>query len=65
MKLLSAKEAGKKLGVHHTRVIVLIWKGRLKAQKVGGAWIINEKDLKKQRFLSLEGRGNLRGMYDR
>ena len=35
MKLLSAREAVKKLGVHHTRVTVLIWKGRLKAQKLG------------------------------
>ena len=55
MKLLSAKEAAKKLGVHHTRVKVLIWKGRLKAQKIGGACIINEKDLKKLKIFSLEG----------
>lgn len=65
MKLLSAKEAAKKLGVHHTRVKVRIWKGRLKAQKIGGAWIINEKDLKKLKIFSLEGGGNLRGMYGR
>jgi excisionase family DNA binding protein len=63
MKLLSAKEAAKKLGVHHTGVKVLIWKGRLKAQKIGGAWIINEKDLKKLKIFSLEGLGNPRGIY--
>ena len=64
-KLLSAKEAVKKLEVHHTCVKVLIWKRRLKSQKIGGAWIINEKDLKKLKIFSLEGLGNLRGMYDR
>jgi excisionase family DNA binding protein len=47
MKLLSAKDVAKRLGVHHTRVKFLIREGRLKAQKIGGAWIINEKDLKK------------------
>ena len=51
-KLLSAKEAIKKLEVHHTCVKVLIWKGRLKNQKIGGALIINEKDLKKLKILT-------------
>ncbi|UCE07841.1 MAG: helix-turn-helix domain-containing protein [bacterium] len=45
MKMLSAKQAGKLLGVHHTRVKVLIREGRLPAQKIVGAWIIFEKDL--------------------
>ena len=45
MKLLSAKQAAEILGVHHSRVRVLIKEKRLPAQKIGGAWIIKEKDL--------------------
>jgi len=51
MKLLSANDAAKILGVHHSRVRVLIREGRLKAQKVGRAWVILEKDLKKLKIL--------------
>jgi len=47
MKLLSANDAAKILGVHHSRVRVLIREGRLPAQKVGRTWIILEKDLEK------------------
>lgn len=47
MKLLSANEAANILGVHHSRVRVLIREGRLPAQKVGRAWVILEKDLEK------------------
>jgi excisionase family DNA binding protein len=47
MKLLSAKQAAEILGVHHSRVRVLINEKRLPAQKIGGAWIIKEKDLEK------------------
>lgn len=46
MKLISAAEAAGKLGVHITRVQVLIREGRLPAQKVGGSYVINESDLK-------------------
>jgi excisionase family DNA binding protein len=46
MKLISAAEAAEKLGVHITRVQVLIREGRLPAQKVGGSYVINEVDLK-------------------
>jgi excisionase family DNA binding protein len=46
MKLISAAEAAGKLGVHITRVQVLIREGRLPAQKVGGSYVINERDLK-------------------
>ena len=46
MKLISAAEAAEKLGVHITRVQVLIREGRLPAQKVGGSYVINESDLK-------------------
>jgi excisionase family DNA binding protein len=45
MKLISAAEAAGKLGVHITRVQVLIREGRLPAQKVGGSYVINEGDL--------------------
>lgn len=46
MKLISAAEAAEKLGIHITRVQVLIREGRLPAQKVGGSYVINESDLK-------------------
>jgi excisionase family DNA binding protein len=35
-----------KLGVHITRVQVLIQQGRLPAQKVGRNYVINEDDLR-------------------
>lgn len=46
MKLISSAEAAEKLGVHITRVQVLIRQGRLPAQKVGRNYVINEDDLK-------------------
>ncbi|MBW2106787.1 MAG: helix-turn-helix domain-containing protein [Deltaproteobacteria bacterium] len=52
MKLLSVNDAAKILGVHHSRVRVLIREGRLPAQKLGRAWIILEKDLKKLKILN-------------
>jgi excisionase family DNA binding protein len=45
MKLLTAKQAAQILGVHHSRVRVLIREGRLPAQKVGRDWVIMEPDL--------------------
>ena len=45
MKMLSAKQAADILGVHHSRVRVLIREGRLPAQKVGRDWIILQSDL--------------------
>jgi len=45
MKLLTAKQAGKILNVHHSRVRVLIREGRLPAEKMAGVYIIKEKDL--------------------
>ena len=45
MKLISAADAAEKLGVHITRVQVLIREGRLPAQKIGGSYVINEGDL--------------------
>jgi excisionase family DNA binding protein len=45
MKIISTTEAGRRLGVTAVRVRALIESGRLKAIKVGGAWLIDPKDL--------------------
>ena len=47
MKLISSKEAAEKLGVHITRVQVLIREGRLPAKQIGGTYVIDEADLKR------------------
>ncbi len=47
MRMIDCKQAAKILGIDGSRVRVLIREGRLPAQKIGGAWIIFEKDLKK------------------
>ncbi len=46
MNLLSSAEAAKKLGVHITRVQVLIREGRLPAKLVGRTYVIEEPDLR-------------------
>lgn len=46
MKLITTKEAAKRLGVSVLRVQQLIWDGRLPAQKIGRDYTINEDDLK-------------------
>jgi excisionase family DNA binding protein len=46
MKLISSADAAKRLGVHITRVQVLIREGRLPAIQVGGTYVIQESDLK-------------------
>ena len=46
MKLLTTAEVAERLGVHRTRVNVLIQEGRLPAQRFGRAYLVNEKDLK-------------------
>jgi excisionase family DNA binding protein len=46
MRLISTSEAAEKLGVHITRVQVLIREGRLPAQRVGRTYVIDEDDLK-------------------
>jgi excisionase family DNA binding protein len=46
MGLISTSEAAERLGVHITRVQVLIREGRLPAQKIGGTYVIDEADLK-------------------
>ena len=45
MKIIGTREAARRLGVSDTRVRALIESGRLKAVKIGGAWLIDPKDL--------------------
>jgi len=45
MKIIGTVEAARRLGVSDARVRALIESGRLKAVKVGGAWLIDPKDL--------------------
>ena len=45
MKIIGTTEAGRRLGISDARVRALIMSGRLKAVKVGGAWLIDPKDL--------------------
>ena len=46
MKILTTKDAAKRLGVHVTRVRALITAARLPAQKLGRDYVIREADLK-------------------
>ena len=45
MKIIGTTEAGRRLGISDARVRSLIMSGRLKAVKVGGAWLIDPNDL--------------------
>lgn len=45
MKIIGTTEAARRLGISDARVRTLIMSGRLKAVKVGGAWLIDPKDL--------------------
>ncbi len=45
MKLITTADAAERLGIHQTRVQVLIRGGRLPAQMLGGTYLINEDDL--------------------
>jgi excisionase family DNA binding protein len=46
MKLITTADAAERLGIHQTRVQVLIRGGRLPAQMLGGTYVINEDDLR-------------------
>lgn len=46
MGLISTSEAAERLGVHITRVQVLIREKRLPAQRIGRTYVVDEKDLK-------------------
>jgi excisionase family DNA binding protein len=45
MKLISAKDAAKRLGVSDRRVRAMIVGGKIKAVNVGGGYVIEEKEL--------------------
>ena len=45
MKLLTTAQVAERLGVHRTRVNVLIREGRLPAHQYGRAYLVDEKDL--------------------
>ncbi len=45
MGLITVKEAATRLGLHRSRVHVLIQEGRLPAHKMGRDWFIEEADL--------------------
>ena len=45
MKLLTTAEVAQRLGVHRSRVNVLIKEGRLPAERFGRVLLVNEKDL--------------------
>jgi excisionase family DNA binding protein len=45
MKLLTSNEVAERLGVHRSRVHVLIKDGRLPAQRFGRAYMVSESDL--------------------
>jgi excisionase family DNA binding protein len=45
MKIIGTAEAACRLGVTQNRVLALIAAKRLKATKVGNAWLIDPKDL--------------------
>jgi len=46
MKLITTKEAAKILEISQRRVQALVTAGRLPAVKMGGVYLIKEKDLK-------------------
>ena len=46
MKPIGTSDAARRLRVTPSRVIALIRAKRLKATRIGGAWIIDPKDLK-------------------
>ena len=46
MGLLTTAEVAERLGVHRSRVQVLIKEGRLPAQQYGKVYLVDEKDLK-------------------
>ena len=49
MNLLTTKEAAGRLGISERRVRVLLEQGRIRGQKIGVQWLIEEKDLHYER----------------
>jgi excisionase family DNA binding protein len=56
MELLSAEQAADRLGVSVARVKQLLAEGKLKGQKVGKQWIIQESALKSVTIYGKAGR---------
>jgi excisionase family DNA binding protein len=56
MKLLNTKEAAEKLKVSPIRVRQLIQEGKLKANRIGRDYVIEERDLKSVRTYGKAGR---------
>ena len=56
MKLISTKEAAEKLNVSPIRVRQLIQEGKLKANRVGRDYVIDEKDLESVKTYGKVGR---------
>lgn len=48
-KLYTAKQVAGKYGVSRQQVVMDLRLGKLKGEKVGGGWIVREKDLKNYR----------------
>ena len=51
MAKLSTQEAADRLGISQRRVLALIQSGKLKATRVGGVWIIDERTVEAFRKL--------------
>lgn len=45
MKIIGTTEAGRRLGISDARARALIMSKRLKALRIGGAWLIDPNDL--------------------
>ncbi len=56
MALLNSKQASEKKGVTVRRIRALIESGKLKAEKVGRDWIIEESELEKIATYGKSGR---------
>ncbi len=56
MKLISAKDAAKKLGVTDRRIRAMIKEGKIKAVNIAGGYIIEEKELENVKTYRKAGR---------
>ncbi len=56
MKLISAKDAAKELGVSDRRIRAMIKEGKIKAVNVAGGYIIEESELKNVKTYGKPGR---------
>jgi excisionase family DNA binding protein len=56
MKLISAKDAAKKLGVSDRRIRAMIKEGKIKAVNIAGGYIIEETELENVKTYRKPGR---------